>query len=84
MYFRVNFKRKKPTFCSLLTWIIFIELNFTVAFQLIRITLDDQFVGGVGGIGDPSNGGMILKWGGGQYPFTDYENLLKLCSQRHI
>ena len=48
MYFRVNLKRKKPTFCSLLTWIIFIELNFTSAFQLIRTTLDDQFVGGVG------------------------------------
>ena len=35
MYFRVNLKMKKPTlYC--LTRIAFIELNFTVAFLLIR------------------------------------------------
>ena len=27
---------KKPTLCCCFTWIVFIELNFTVAFLLIR------------------------------------------------
>ena len=48
---------KKPTLCSCFTWIVFIELNFTVAFLLIRKTWDGRFVGRVGGWG------MILKWG---------------------
>ena len=30
MYFRVNLKMKKPTLCCCFTWIVFIELNFTV------------------------------------------------------
>ena len=33
---RVNLKIKKPTLCCCFTWIVFIELNFTVAFLLIR------------------------------------------------
>ena len=50
----------------LLFSIIFIKLNFTDAFMLIRKTWDDQFAGKVGGIGDfHSNGRMIFKWQGG-------------------
>ena len=45
MYFRVNLKMKKPTLCCCFTWIVFIELNFTVAFLLIRKTWDDRFAG---------------------------------------
>ena len=58
---------KKPTLCCFFTWILFIELNFTVAFLLIRKTWDDGFAGKVEGWGilrnrgDPSNGEMILK-----------------------
>ena len=55
---------KKPKLCCF-TWIVFIELNFTVAFLLIRKTWDDRFAGKVQGWGvlkmeevaDPSNGG---------------------------
>ena len=55
----------------LFSCIVFTELNFTVAFLLIRKNWDDGFAGEVGGWGifknegggDPSNGGMILKWG---------------------
>ena len=67
MYFRVNLKMKKPTLCCCFTWIVFIELNFTVAFLLIRKTWYDRFTGKVErwGIlrneGDPSTKGMILK-----------------------
>ena len=65
MYFRVNLKMKKPTLCCCFTRIVFTELNFTVAFLLIRKTWDDQFAGKVGGgevedfkkWGDPSYGG---------------------------
>ena len=35
MYFRVNLKMKKSTLCCF-AWIVFIELNFTVALLLIR------------------------------------------------
>ena len=49
--------------------------------MLIRNTWYDRFAekgGGMGDFekqGDPSNGGMILKWGGGgRYPITDYGN----------
>ena len=48
MYFRVNLKMKKPTLCCCFTWIVFIELNFTVALLLIRKTWDDQCNGKVG------------------------------------
>ena len=68
MYFRVDFKIKKPFLCCCFTRIVFIELNFTVTFLLIRKTWDHRFVGKVAGWeivrnggGDPSNGGMILK-----------------------
>ena len=44
MYFRVNLKMKKPTLCCCFVWIVFIELNFTVACQLTRKTWDDRFV----------------------------------------
>ena len=46
MYFRVNLKMEKPTLCCCFTWIVFIELNFTVVFLLLR---DDRFTGKVGG-----------------------------------
>ena len=62
---------KKPTLCCCKkTWIVYIELNLTVAFLLIRKTWDDEFAGKVGGWGIFRNGGilvmgeMILKWGG--------------------
>ena len=48
MCFRVNLKMKKPTLCCCFSWIIFIELNLTVAFLLIRKTWDDGFAGEVG------------------------------------
>ena len=57
MYFRVNLKMKKPTLCCCFTWIVFIELNFTVTFLLIRKTWDDRFVGNVGGWEILRNGG---------------------------
>ena len=67
MYFRVNMNIKKPMLCCCFTWIVFIELNITVAFLLIRKKWNDGFAGkgGMGDFkkwgGDPSNGGMILK-----------------------
>ena len=48
MYFRVNLKVKKPLIYCCFNWIEFIELNFKVAFLLIRKTWDDRFVGKVG------------------------------------
>ena len=36
MHFRVNLKMKKQTLCCCFTWIVFIKLNFTVAFLLIK------------------------------------------------
>ena len=53
MYFRVNLnlKLKKPMLYCYFTWIVFIELNFTVAFLLIRKTWNEQFVSKVGGDG---------------------------------
>ena len=48
MYFRGNLKWKKPAFCCCFTWIVFVKLNFTAAFQLIRKTWNDRFVGKVG------------------------------------
>ena len=69
MYFRVKLKMKKPMWCYCFTWIVFIELNFTVASLLTRKTWDDRFAGNVEGWGILRNGGilvmwrMILKWG---------------------
>ena len=42
---------KKPTLCYCFTWIVFIKLNFTVAFLLIRKSWDDGFF-----VKDPRNG----------------------------
>ena len=65
MYFRVNLKMKKPTIFCCFTWIVFIELNFTVPFLLIRKTWDDGFAGEVGRWGDFKKWGRgILKMGG--------------------
>ena len=56
--------------CCCFAWIVFIQLNFTVVFLLIRKTWNNGFASKVGGWeilrnggagGDPSNGGMILK-----------------------
>ena len=49
MYFRVNLKMKKPNLYYCFTWIVFLELNFTVAFLLIRKTWDDIFADKVKG-----------------------------------
>ena len=51
MDFRVKLKMKKTT--CWFTWIVFIEFNFAVAFQLIRKIWDGRFVDkvGVGGWG---------------------------------
>ena len=39
----MTLKMKKPTVCCCFTWIVFTELNLTVAFLLIRKTWDDRF-----------------------------------------
>ena len=63
-------ENEKPTLCCCFTWVVFIELNFTVAFLLTRKTWYDRFAGKMGGMEDfknqgcPINGGMILKWWG--------------------
>ena len=65
MYFRVNLKMKNLTLCYCFTWTVFIELNFTVAFLLKTKTLLVRWgLGILRNGGDPSNGGMILKWWG--------------------
>ena len=70
MYFRVNLKMEKPTLFCCFTCIVFIELNFTVAFLLIRKIWNDPFADKLGGIGDfkkcrgdPINGGNGFKIG---------------------
>ena len=47
MYFRVNLKMKKPTLCCCFTWIVFIKLNFTFAFLLIKKTWNGRFIGNI-------------------------------------
>ena len=47
MHFRVNLKMKKQTLCRCFTWIVFIKLNFTVAFLLIKKTWDGRFIGNI-------------------------------------
>ena len=54
---------KKPKLCCYLTWIVLIELYFTVAFLLFqscisvnRKTWEDRFAGKVGGWGILRNG----------------------------
>ena len=56
MYFRVNLKMKESRFCCCFRWIVFIEINFTVAFQLIMKTWDNRFVGKIGWWGILRNG----------------------------
>ena len=81
MYFRVNLKMEKPTLYCCFTCIVFIELNFTVAFLLLRKTWDDRFAGkvGGGGMGDLNKqGGGSQKWGDdfemeGWDPFMDHD-----------
>ena len=51
MYFRVNLKMKKPMLSCCFKWILFIELNFTVTFLLIRKTWDDRFASKMGRLG---------------------------------
>ena len=63
MYFRVNLKMKKPTLRCCFTWIVFIELNFTVAFQLIRKTSDDQLARRVRGMRDFKKWGILVMRG---------------------
>ena len=73
---------KKPTLCCYFTKILFIELNFKVAFLLIRIAWDDWFAGKVGEMGLGGGGGeemggefLVMREGflnGRWYPFMDY------------
>ena len=53
-------ENEKPTLCCCFTWMLFIELNFTVAFMLIRKTWEDRFAGKVAGWGILKNGGMLV------------------------
>ena len=48
MNFRVNLKMKKQTLWCCFTWIVFIELNFTIAFLLLRKTWNDGLAVKVG------------------------------------
>ena len=50
MYFRVNLKMKKPSLYCCFKWIVFIQLDFTIAFLLIRKNLGCE-IGKVGGWG---------------------------------
>ena len=52
MYFRVNLEMKMPPLRSCFTWLVFIELNFTIAFLLIRKTWD---------------AGMLVRQGDGEF-----------------
>ena len=72
---------KKPTLCCCFVWIVFIEINFTVAFLLIRKTWDGRFVGGT--LKD------FKKWGGIQVIGDDFEireliPLYELCTLPNI
>ena len=47
----------RPVLCCCFTWIVFLELNFTVAILLlIRKTWDDRFASKAGKFGILSNG----------------------------
>ena len=60
MYFTVNLKMEKPMLCCCFTWIVFIELNFTVAFLLIRKPSNDRFPGKVVGWEILRNEGILV------------------------
>ena len=51
---------KKPTLCCYFTWIVFIELNLTIAFLLIRKSWDEQFASKKGGRWILRNGGILV------------------------
>ena len=53
-------ENEKPTLCCCFTWMLFIELNFTVAFMLIRKTWEDRFADKLAGWGILKNGGMLV------------------------
>ena len=72
---------KKPTLCYCFTLIAFIELNFPVAFLLIRETWDDWFAGKVRGWEILRNGG--LGRGGGFLIMGGLMHLYGLCSWSH-
>ena len=74
MQFRLNLKMKKPTLCCCFTWIVFTELNFTVAFLLIRKSQDDGFAGEVG---EQGNGGFGMGGGGWRGIVVMEEMILK-------
>ena len=78
MYFRVNLKISKPTLCFCLTWIVFIELNFTVAFLLIRTSWDGRFVSKVGNGGFQEIEGILVIVGGGVD--TLLQTMIMLCA----
>ena len=65
MYFRINLKMKKPICFRCFTWIVFIELNFTDPFLLIRKTWDDQLASEVGEWGILRDGGDDFEIEGG-------------------
>ena len=58
-------KMEKPVLCVCFTWIVFIELNFTVAFLIIRKTWDDRILGNGK---NPSNEGDDFQMEGGVIP----------------
>ena len=60
MYFRRTFKIKKPKLRCCLTWVVFIELIFTVAFLLKSKIWKDRFAGKGGGWGILRNGGVLV------------------------
>ena len=51
---------KKSLLCHCFTWIVFIELNFTVAFLLLRKTWGDIFPGKVKGWRILKNGEILV------------------------
>ena len=85
MYFRVNLnsKLKKPMLYCCFTWIVFIELNFTVAFLLIRKTWNEQFVSKVGGMGDFKKWEILVMGDyfemGSSCSITEYETRFYFC-----
>ena len=64
MHFRVNLKMKKQT-CCCFTWIVFIKLNFTVAFLLIKKTWDGRFIGNIVCTPPPCHPPLLLLLGRG-------------------
>ena len=91
MYFGVILKMNKSTLFCYFTRIVFIKLNFTVAFLLIRKTWDHRFAGkGRGDGGFYEMGGIlvtvgkIFKWEGVDTPlrtvnFNVFVKTRKIC-----